>query len=196
MKIRVAFVVWLSSVVAASSNSLHVCPTLSNEYSWQQYIGGLPLELKDPATIRQKYLPFYVALQLNDERGETEDDPLGRILASSRYSLHRYDQSNRHHPAERFLLVSGGDDYRNCWGFHYSEIPEGPYQITIFGIRLNFDDRGRIFDESMRYVGDLSCSPATGRDLYGIHYDDLQRGRYKGCGNGNERPRRHTLLPQ
>ncbi|TNB89696.1 hypothetical protein [Paracoccus marcusii] len=196
MKIIISFFFWVLSALTASSNSLHICPTLSDKYSWHQYVGGLPLELKDPATQKSKYLPFAIILRLNDERGETANDPLGRILGSSRYTLVRYGRSHPTRNPEDFFLVSGGDDYRNCWGLHRSEIPEETGQVSIFGIRLNFDDRGRVFDGGMRYVGDLSCTLATGRDLYGVHYDDLQRGRYKGCGNGSEDPRRHLLLPQ
>lgn len=170
---------------AAYSEFLTDCPDFSDRYSWQEYIDLLPIDSGDPTWRKTGYTFFWIYFPLPDVLGETESDPAGRVLSGMVYTV----TSNRAPGGgEDYLFVSGADDYKKCWGPSKGDLgPEGSGILPIFGQKFTFDDRGRVFDVDLTFVGQLSCVRPDSKLLWGIHLKDLGKS-LKECPNNNNPP--------
>ena len=175
----------LSLPNSAMSKFRDDCPDFSDRYSWQEYIDLAPIDSGDPLWKKTGYTFFWIYFPLPDVLGETENDPAGRVLSGMVYSI----TSNKGRGGGKdYLFISGADDYKKCWGPIKGDLgPKGSGIIPIFGQKFTFDDRGRVFDDDMVLVGQLSCVRPDSRELWGKHLKSLGRN-LKECKNNLKPP--------
>ena len=143
------FSIFMFYPIVGRSDPFSICPSLSDEYSWLEFTGGIPMVNKDPNAKNGIY--FVVETLFEDDVKKQENDPFSRILGGTDYTIWLKEKDGPYY-------VSGVDDYRNCSTGHYSENSGFPNGLSIYGRRLLVDQLGRVFDEREKiYIGNLSC---------------------------------------